>query len=170
METVNLYYYKPTVSVQMVGDFNVRTRNRQLYSPSIKLYKGVANPVRFICKNQDQKPVPIEGFDVIIDLVDSSDEHVVETYVASIVNQEKGICQITVSPATLSVIETRSFYFTVAKRVTGNEDQVTYIDDNYSVRLPVEVYTGYVRTANEELDLGAVDDENEIPLVDLGTV
>jgi hypothetical protein len=154
----------------MAGDFDIRTRNRQLYSAPVKLYKGVANPIRFVCKNQDQKPIEIEGFDVLVDLVDASDEHVVESYVATVVNQIKGICQITVTSATLSVIENRYFYFTVAKRITNVTDEVAYIDDNYSVRLPVEVLTGYVRTDNEELDLGLVSDSNTIPLLDLGTI
>ena len=170
MQTVNVYLYKPTVQVQMVGDLNIRTRNRQLYSPSIKLYKGVTNPVRFLCKNQDQKPVEVDGFDIIVDLIDANDEHVVETYVADIVNQEKGICQIDVTAATLSTIESRYFYFAIAKRISNTNDEVTYIDDNYSVRLPVEVLTGYIRNNLEELDLGSVADDNEIPLVDLGTV
>jgi hypothetical protein len=170
MQTVNVYTYKPTIQIQVVGDFNIRTRNRQLYSSNVKLYKGVNNPIRFVCKNQDQKPVEINGFDLVVDLIDASDDHIVETYIASIVNQTKGICQINVTASTLSVIESRYFYFSVAKRVTDTIDEVTYIDDNYSVRLPVEVLPGYVTASNEELDLGSITDNNTIPLVDLGTL
>jgi len=38
------------------------------------------------------------------------------------------------------------------------------------VRLPVELLDGFVSANLEELDLGAVDDPNEINLVDLGTL
>lgn len=171
MQTINVNMDVQIIDIQVVGDFNIRTRNNQLYSQTIKLYHNVNNPIRFLLKNQDQKPVAVNGFEIIVDLVDASDEHIVESYVATVINQTKGICQIIVSPATLSNIENRYFYFTVAKRITDvSDDQATYIDDNYSVRLPVEVLTGYVRVLDQELDLGEVSDPNEIPLADLGTV
>ena len=77
METINAYIYYPTVSVQLVGDFNVRTRNRQVYSHNIKLYRNIDNPVRLTVKNQDQKPVDITSMDIKVDLVDASNHVVV---------------------------------------------------------------------------------------------
>ena len=170
MQTINAYIIQQTIEVQVAGDFNIRTRYHQLYSPNIKLYRNIPNPIRFLCKNQDQKPVSITGFDLVVNLVDAFDEHIVQSWIATVVNETKGIASVTVDPATISVIENRKYYFTIAKRVSGTDTAPAYIDDHYSVRLPVEVLDGYVSANLEELDLGAVDDPNEINLVDLGTL
>ena len=170
MQTANVYITQQTIEVQVAGDFNVRTRYHQLYSPNIKLYRNIPNPIRFLCKNQDQKPVAITGFELLVNLVDAYDEHIVQSWVATVVNSAKGIASVTIDPATLSVIENRKYYFTIAKRINGTDTQPAYIDDHYSVRLPVELLDGYVSPNLEELDLGAVDDTNEINLVDLGTL
>lgn len=169
METINAYIYYPTVSVQLVGDFNVRTRNNQVYSPTIKLYKNATNTIRLLVKNQDQKPVVIIGFSVIVDLCDPSDESVVVRYAATVVNSLKGIAQVTFTGTDLQSLEARQYFLTVRKRVTDVADYPTYIDDNYSVRLPVEVLNGYIRT-NEDpsYDLGFVNDPSESLLPDLG--
>lgn len=171
MQTINIYPVNQNIEVQFAGDFNVRTRNRDVYSPNIKLYKNTANPVRLLVKNQDQKPIAIDGFDVIVDLCDASDDSIVERYVAEVVNADKGICRITVSSATLNVIESRYHYFTIKKRISEVSDVPAYIDDYYSVRLPVEVLDGYLPYDPNEvaLDLGLVT-EDEVPLLDLGSV
>ena len=169
MQTINAYIYYPTVSVQLVSDLNIRTRNRQVYSPTIMLYKNATNTVRLLVKNQDQKPVEIFGFDVIVDLCDPKDESVIVRYAATVVNSLKGIAQVTFTGTDLQSLEARQYFLTVRKRVTDVADYPTYIDDNYSVRLPVEIHKGYIRT-NEDpsYDLGYVSDPSESLLPDLG--
>lgn len=169
MQTVNVYIYKPTIQVQMVGDLNIRTRNRQLYSHPIKLYKNVNNPIRLVVKDQDQKPIEIDGFDIIVDFCDESDASVIVRYEAVIINAAKGIAQVTISGTDLTDLEQRYYYITIRKRITDVSDTATYIDDNYSVKLPVEVLPGYIRINNDPAyDLGFVSDTTEEMLPDLG--
>ena len=170
MQTVNVYTYYPTVEVQLVGDFNVRTRNRQVYSHNIKLYRNIDNPVRLTVKNQDQKPVDITSMDIKVDLVDASNHVVVASYVATKINAVKGICQVLVAAGDIIPIENRYYYLTVRKAVLGQDDRVTYVDDNYSVQLPVEVHDGYLPYNPTDLDLGLVADPNEQNFYDLGTI
>lgn len=169
MQTINIYPIKQTIEVQLVGNFNVRTRNRDVYSPTIKLYKNAVNPIRLLVKNQDQKPLEISGFSVIIDLCDPSDETVIVRYPATIVNSAKGICQVNIDGTDLQDLEPRHYFFTIRKRITDVSDTVTYIDDNYGVRLPVEILDGYIRIDNDpSYDLGFVSDPVETMLPDLG--
>jgi len=171
MQTINIYPVTQNIEVQFAGDFNLRTRNRDVYSPNIKLYKNTANPVRLLIKNQDQKPIEIAGFNVIVDLCDASDNSIVERYTAEVVNATKGICKITVLSSTVNAIESRYHYFTVKKQVNNTVDVPAYIDDNYSVKLPVEVLDGYLPYDENEtaLDLGSITDA-PIPLSDLGNI
>jgi hypothetical protein len=173
MQTLNVYSYYPVVEVQLVGDPNVRTRNRQLYSPTIKIYRNTDNLVRLLVKNQDQKPVNISTFTVLVDLCDASNNSIVERYDAVTVNAVKGICEISISASTLYNIESRFYYLTIRKRYSnGDTDIPAYIDDNYSVKLPVEVLDGYLPYDQGDviLDLGYVYDSDALPLNDLGTL
>lgn len=170
MQTANVYAVYQTVSVQLVGDFNVRTRNRQLYSENIKLYKGVDNPVRLLVKNQDQKPVDISSIGIVADLIDRYTNTVIGSYSAVKTNAAKGICEITVAASDLDATESRFYYLTVKKTKVGQDDQIAYVDDNYNVRLPVEVFDAYLPYNPTSLDLGEVADSNIQTLTDLGSL
>jgi hypothetical protein len=144
MQTVNVYIYKPVIQLQMVGDFDIRTRNQQLYSHPLKLYKGVNNPIRLLIKNQDQKPVEVSGFTVVVDFWDPAENTVLHTFDAEVVNEEKGICRINFTPSILEDLEARSYYIVIRKQIIEQDsslsDYVTYIDDNYTIKLPVDLY------------------------------
>jgi hypothetical protein len=170
METINVYLYYPTVAVQLLGDLNVRTRNRQVYSPNIKIYRNIDNPVRLTVKNQDQKPVDLTGFDVKVDLVDFENKTVVATYTATKINVIKGICEVVIAAGDIIPLESRYHYLMVRRTVVGRDDRVAYVDDNYSVQLPVEIHDAYLPYNPTDLDLGSVADPNQQNFYDLGTV
>ena len=173
MQTLNIYSYFPVISVQFSGDPNIRTRNRQVYSPDIKLYKNTSNPVRLLLKNQDQKPINITDFSVVIDLCDAANNVVVNRYTATVVNAVKGICDIIIPAMDLNELEARYYYFTVRKKSLADEyDEPAFIDDNYSVKLTVELMDGFLSydDADNPLDLGYVYDPNATILQDLGTL
>jgi len=170
METINVYLYYPTVAVQLLGDLNVRTRNRQVYSPNIKIYRNIDNPVRLTVKNQDQKPVDLTSFDVKVDLVDFENKTVVATYTATKINVIKGICEVVIAAGDIIPLESRYHYLMVRRTVVGRDDRVAYVDDNYSVQLPVEIHDAYLPYNPTDLDLGSVTDLNEQNFYDLGNL
>ena len=170
MQTINVYAYFPVVNVQLAGDFNVRTRNRQVYSPNIKLYRNTDNPVRLLVKNQDQKPIDITNFDILVDLVDFENQQTVASYNATKINNLKGICEVLVAKGDIDPLENRYFYLMVRKSYNGADPQVAYVDDNYSVQLPVEIHGAYLPYNPEDLDLGLVSDTNEQDFYDLGSI
>ena len=170
MQTANIYIAVQSVSVQLVGDFNVRTRNRQVYSSNIKIYRNIDNPVRLIVKNQDQKPVDLSTFDVKVDLVDASNQTVVASYTATKINTVKGLCEIIVAAADIVPLESRYHYLAARRSAYGQDDKVAYVDDNYSVQLPVEIHDSYLPYSPTDLDLGSVADPNAQDFYDLGTI
>jgi hypothetical protein len=170
MQTINVYTYLPTVEVQLVGDFNTRTRNRQVYSPNIKIYRNIDNPVRLTVKNQDQKPVDLTSFDIKVDLVDFENKTVVATYTATKINVVKGICEIVIAAGDIIPLESRYHYLMVKRSAIGQDDRVAYVDDNYGVQLTVEIHDSYLPYDPTDLDLGSVADPNEQNFYDLGTI
>lgn len=170
MQTANVYATYQTVNVQLVGDLNGRTRNKQLYSENIKLYRNIDNPVRLTVKNQDQKPVDLSNFDVGVDLIDSANNLVVASYTATKINIPKGICEVIVAKGDIDPLESRYHYLTVKKTAYGQDDRVAYVDDNYSVKLPVEIHDAYLPYNPTDLDLGSVADPNEQNFYDLGSL
>jgi myo-inositol catabolism protein IolC len=170
MQTANVYIAVQSVSVQLVGDFNIRTRNRQVYSSNIKIYRNIDNPIRLIVKNQDLKPVDMASFDVKVDLVDSANQVVVASYTATKINTVKGLCEIIVAAADIVPLESRYHHLMVRKTAYGQDDKVAYVDDNYSVQLPVEIHDSYLPYNPTDLDLGSVADPNEQNFYDLGNI
>ena len=159
--------------MQFPDEINTRTRNRQVYSPNIRLYKNTANPVRLLVKNQDQKPVPIVGFDVFVDLCDAQFNVIRARYKATVINSAKGICEIVIPYDDINSLESRYHYITVKRKYIADAyDTPAYIDDNYSVRLTVELLDGFLPFDGKDnpLDLGYVSDPNVTGLPDLGTI
>ena len=170
MQTANVYIAVQSVSVQLVGDFNIRTRNRQVYSSNIKIYRNIDNPVRLIVKNQDQKPVDLTSFDVKVDLVDAANNVAVASYTATKINTVKGLCEVVIAAGDIIPLESRYHYLMVRRSSFGQDDRVAYIDDNYSVQLPVEIHDSYLPYSPTDLDLGSVADPNQQNFYDLGTL
>jgi hypothetical protein len=168
MQNIYVYVYYPVVDVQLLDGFDSRTRYRQLYENNIKLYRNIDNPVRLFVKNQDQKPLDMTNFDVIVDLVDDYNKATVASYTGIKINSAKGICEIIVAASDIQSIENRYYYFLVKRKHIGQDPKVAYIDDNYNVRIPVEVHEAYLPYNPQDLDLGLVSDPNEQNFYDLG--
>jgi hypothetical protein len=166
---MNVYIMYPLIEVQLQDRGTItRTENRQLYSETIKLYKGVDNPVRLLVRNQDQKPVNLAPFDLVVDLIDPYNKIVVASYTASKLNLAKGIAEIVVAAQDLAEIESRFHQFSVKKVVAGQDDRISYIDSYYNAILPVEIHDAYLPYNPTSLDLGETADPNAQNLADLG--
>ena len=168
MQNIYVYVYYPVVDVQLLDDFSTRTRYKQLYETTIKLYRNVDNPVRLFVRNQDEKPLDTTNFDVVVDLVDDYNKVTVASYTGTKINAAKGICEIIIAAGDIQQIESRFHYLLVKRKQVGYDPKVAYVDDNYNVRLPVEVHDGYHPYSPQDLDLGLVSDPNEQNFYDLG--
>jgi hypothetical protein len=81
---------------------------------------------------------------VQVDIQDPENALTVETFTVNFVTQNKGLGVFTIPAAVVNALDQRHYEFTVKLiDLTSNDETPMYIDDNYSVRLPVQVLSGY---------------------------
>jgi hypothetical protein len=144
MITVKAYLYPNTAEVQVFDPAIFTTRNRQVYSRTIKVYQGVDNPIQVIIRNQDQKKVNMTGYTVQAAIQDPTNQVTVETYAVTFANIATGQGTFTIDRATINTLEQRFYKLTFKTNLTAdNTEQPVYIDDNYGVPLDLQVLPAY---------------------------
>ena len=147
MQTIDVFWYKNILEIQVIDPAIFSTRNRIVYSRTIKIYQGIDNPIHVVIKNQDQKRADLTGYDVQVDIQDPENKATVESFTVDFVDQATGLATFTIPMATVNSLELRHYEFTVKLIDLGtNDEQPMYIDDNYGARLPMQVLSGYYAT------------------------
>lgn len=144
MQTINVYWRKNIIEVQVIDPTIFTVRNRIVYSRTIKIYQGIDNPIHVVTKNQDQKAVDLTGYDLQVDIQDPESEVTVETFTVNFVTQNKGLGTFTIPASVVNGLDRRHYELTVKLINLGSADETPlYIDDNYSIRLPLQVLSGF---------------------------
>ena len=144
MQTIDVFWYKNILEIQVIDPAIFSTRNRIVYSRTIKIYQGIDNPIHIVTKNQDQKAVDLTGYDVQVDIQDPENALTVETFTVDFVTQNKGLGTFTIPKSVVNALDQRHYEFTVKLiNLATNDETPLYIDDNYSVRLPLQVLSAY---------------------------
>lgn len=144
MQTIEIFHYKNILNVQVIDPAIYTTRNRIVYSRTIKIYQGIDNPIHVVAKNQEQKPADLTGYDVRVDIQDPENALTVETFTVTFVAQDKGLSTFTIPKNVVNALDQRHYELTVKLvNLDTNDEAPLYIDDNYSVRLPLQVLPAY---------------------------
>jgi hypothetical protein len=147
MQTIEAFFYKNILEIQVIDPAIFTTRNRIVYSRTIKIYQGIDNPIHIVTKNQDQKPVDLTGYDVQIDIQDPENEITAEVFTVDFIQQDKGLGVFVIPKDIVNRLEQRHYEFTAKLiQLSDNKETPLYIDDNYSARLPLQVLSGYYNT------------------------
>lgn len=148
MITVKTYLYPNRAEVQVFDPTIFTTRNRQVYSRTIKVYQGIDNPIQVIIKNQDQKSIDLTGYIMQAAVQDPTNGVTVETYAVTFADITKGLANFTIDKATINTLEQR-FYKLTFKTIksSDNSEQPIYIDDNYGVPLDLQILPAYYSDA-----------------------
>lgn len=151
MITVKAYLYPNLAEVQVFDPAIFTTRNRVVYSRTIKVYQGIDNPIQVIVRNQDQKAVNLTGYTVQAAIQDPTNQVTVETYAVTFADIATGQGTFTIDRATINTLEQRFYKLTFKTiKITDNTEQPVYIDDNYGVPLDLQVLPAYYADAAGE--------------------
>lgn len=144
MQTIEVYWYKNILEVQIIDPAIFTTRNRIVYSRTIKVYQGIDNPIHVVTKNQDQKQVDLTGYDLQVDIQDPVSEVTVETFTVNFVVQNKGLGTFTIPAGVVNGLDRRHYELTVKLiNISSADETPLYIDDNYGLRVPLQVLSGF---------------------------
>jgi hypothetical protein len=147
MITVKAYLYPNTAEVQVFDPAIFTTRNRVVYSRTIKVYQGVDNPIQVIIRNQDQKSVNLTGYSVQADIQDPTNQVTVESYAVTFANIATGLGTFTIASEVVNSLEQRFYKLTFRTILTADSsERPLYIDDNYGVPLDLQVLPAYYAT------------------------
>lgn len=144
MQTIDVYWYKNILEVQVIDPAIFTVRNRIVYSRTIKIYQGIDNPIHVVTKNQDQKSVDLTGYDLQVDIQDPESKVTVEAFTVNFITQNKGLGVFTIPASVVNGLDRRHYELTVKLiNVASADETPLYIDDNYSIRLPLQVLSGF---------------------------
>jgi hypothetical protein len=147
MQTIDIFWYKNILEVQVQDPAIFTTRNRIVYSRPIKIYQGIDNPIHIVAKNQDQKPVDFTGYIMTVEIQDPENEITVASYSVNFVTITKGLGTFVIPRDTVNALDQRHYQLT-ARLINSatNAENPLYIDDNYSVAVPLQVLSAYYST------------------------
>jgi hypothetical protein len=147
MQTLDVFFYKNILEVQVLDPAIYSVRNRIVYAKTIKVYQGIDNPIHIVTKNQEQKPVNLTGYTMQIEIQDPQNEITVAAYAVSFVTINKGLGTFTIPKETVNALDQRHYHLTARlTNSTTNAENPLYIDDNYSVAVPLQVLSAYYST------------------------
>lgn len=159
MQTIEVFSYKNILEIQVLDPAVFSTRNRVVYSRTIKIYQGIDNPIHIVAKNQDQKPVDLTGYLLQLDIQDPEIEGAVASFAVLPVDVTKGLLVTTIDRDTVNALDKRFYQLTVKKiSQSANTESPLYIDSNYGAQLALEVLPGwYESTAVTQLPDEIID-------------
>ena len=115
-----------------------------MYSRTIKIYKGVDNPIQIVVNNQDNKPVPLTDLSVRVDVQDPLNEVSVYNTTVSITDSSKGLGIFTLDKSLVDRLDQRRYKLTFrTTNLSNSAEQPMYSDDNYGVPVELEVLPAY---------------------------
>jgi len=119
-------------------------RKRTVYSRTITIYKGVDNPIQVIVNNQDNKPVPLTGYEVRVDVQDPVNGVSLYDTNLTITDEAKGLGIFTLSQAFVESLDQRRYKLTFRTiKIEDGSEQPMYTNHNYGAPLDLEVLPGY---------------------------
>ena len=144
MQAVKTYLYPNLVQVQILDPTIYPLRKRTVYARTITVYKGVDNPIQVIVNNQDNKPIPLTGYAVRVDVQDPLNEVSKFNTNVTITDPVKGLGYFTLDKTLLDTLDQRFYKLTFKTlRLADSEEQPMYTNHNYGVPLDLEVLPAY---------------------------
>lgn len=152
MITLKAYLYPNTVEVQVFEPGIFTTRNRVVYSRTVKVYQGIDNPIQIILRNQDQKKFAlVDGngtplYYIQAQIQDPLNQLTVTSYGVDFTadGYAYGTGNFVIEKTVIDDLEQRLYKLTFTiEPLNTSLKQPLYIDDNYGVPLDLMVLPAY---------------------------
>ena len=143
MQEIEQFIYSVIIPIQIVTDATITTRNRTVYTRTIKLYRGIDNVVKLQFKNQDQKKVDMTGKTVTFNLLNDATSSVWLTKPATVVNATTGIYTVSINEVDMLPLDAEYYSYSVSIVDANDVRTLTYTDDNYSARGQIQILAGH---------------------------
>lgn len=118
MTTVKLYKFPLVIDLTLV-DRGIRNNNMPFRDSDFKVYRGTFNPVEFIVRDNDRKPIKLVGKSLTVTIINFFTESVVLQKDIFIIDQDKGRIKLLLTPQEIAEWENGFYKYTI---LINNED------------------------------------------------
>ena len=145
MGTITSYLYKQKLQVTTT-DVTAGNTMSMFYTPNIKVYRGIDNPVRVNFVNRDQKKTSLTDKTVSFIMIDKDTNKTLLSRSVTNINAPLGYGEFTLRDVDTYNLDSK--YYTYSFKVTDGEGnvQIGYSDDNYGAGGVLELVEGVYPT------------------------
>lgn len=144
MQTAKIYQIDNSITVLLVGPEDFLTEWIRVYTPNIKFYNGLTNPLKIRFLNADQKSVNIENIITTFNLFEPGSQVLLFAKTIEITDSGNGIAQLTVLPTDIANLQVGQYEASFSTVDTTGNITACYINDHYGSRIPLELNQGPV--------------------------
>ena len=140
--TITSYLYNQNIDVLISDeDPNLKTRNRVLYTNTIKVYQGVDNLITVRLRNNDQRPADITGMEFTMSLSGDIGNVAIQQFPITISNAVSAVGSVVMPQANVANLTQEWYYFTIKYNspLNGNITLPAYVDDNFGAVGKIQV-------------------------------
>ena len=144
MQTIQRYLINQLVIAYISG---YHGRNSKVYDRRLTLHRGVANPISFTFKNEDQKAQDIVSKTYEFNMIDTESKKSVLTKTLTILDDgstvsTKGDASCTITEGDLLPLNAKFYNFSVREVKSDGSREVTYSDTGYAAAGTIELLDG----------------------------
>jgi hypothetical protein len=150
-DTIQLLSY-PQRTVLIEASGYSRTTNMPFNTTRKTIYKGVDNVLGFEVKNQDRKPVKLQGKDVMVNIMQVRSGQLLIQRRAEITRPEDGVCELTLFAYDLMDLSPGIYQLSAVVYNDGLASAL-YVDNNRAAAMEVELLDGAYPTFNASTEV-----------------
>jgi len=142
-----IYIYETGYTLFSDLEPSVRQGYAPMYQKDIQIVKGVTNTIKFTVKNQDQKPIDVNGETFTFHLVDPETGAVYldkncTTLDDGSTTTTKGVVELALTESDVADKLNKFYKFSVSRTVNGTGKHPTYANTYYGIQGTLEIIDG----------------------------
>jgi hypothetical protein len=162
MHKLPIYIYETGYTLFSDLDGAVRQGYTPMYQKDIQVAKGVTNTIKFTVKNQDQKPLDINGETLTFNLVNKETGAVhlqkqCTTLDDGSTTATKGVATLTLSESDTASLVSKFYKFSVTRTIGGSGNHVTYANTYYEIAGTMEIVDQVYPSFSDSTELPNTD-------------
>jgi hypothetical protein len=162
MHKLPIYIYETGYTLFSDLDGAVKQGYTPMYQKDIQVVKGVTNTIKFTVKNQDQKPLDINGETLTFNLVNKETGAVHLQKPCTTLDDgstvaTKGVATLTLSESDTASLVSKFYKFSVTRTIGGSGNHVTYANTYYEVAGTLELVDHVYPAFTDSVELANTD-------------
>jgi len=157
------YLYNNETVINLHDGSSSRVWNGNMYDRQLKIYKGISNPLRFVIKNQDNKPVNILNKTITFILMDKENHMSLLERDGIVIDGSKGISEVKILDTDLLNINAKYYNYAVKVIDAEGDESLLYNDLAFNINGSVEildhVYPTFVESQSSFISAFTTDSE-----------